>query len=183
MVYGNFDLYAYEDMVCQPKGTYAILKYAGEQLARDYCQRAGIDCVVLRPSSVYGPRDVTDRVVSKFFTAAMANKELVVNGSDSVADFTYVDDAVDGIIRASMSFNSSNRTYNVTRGNLQHLLTAAEMIVGIVGQGTIKIVDADPNFPLRGSFSNIRAGQDFGYCGKINIEEGFQLYYNWLQSK
>ena len=182
MVYGDFDLYAYEDMACHPRGTYAILKYAGEKLTRDWCSRAGMDYVVLRPSAVYGPRDVTDRVVSKFFMAAVNNRTLEVRGADELMDFTYVDDVVKGIVRAAMSVNSSGRTYNITRGNSQTLLETAELIVKIVGSGTIKIVDADPQFPRRGSFSNIRAGQDFGYRGKIDIEEGFGIYYNWLNT-
>ena len=182
MVYGDFDLYAYESMECHPRGTYAILKYAGETLTRDWCDRAGIDHVVLRPSAVYGPRDVTDRVVSKFFASAVDDQILEVHGADELMDFTYVDDVVKGIVRAAMSFNSSGRIYNITRGNTRTLLETAELIVKIVGSGTIKIVDADPQFPRRGSFSNIQAGQDFGYRGKIDIEEGFGIYYNWLNT-
>jgi nucleoside-diphosphate-sugar epimerase len=183
MVYGNFDLYGYEDMKCEPKGTYSILKLAGETLTRDHCERAGIDYVVLRPSAVYGPLDVEDRVVSKFLTAAMQNREIVVHGKDELLDFTYVDDCVRGIVRATNSFNSGGRTYNITRGSSRTLLEAAEIAVSVAGGGRIKIVDADPTFPSRGTFSNIRAGQDFGYHGRVDIEQGFQLYYEWLKSR
>ena len=180
MVYGDFDLYAYEDMTCNPKGTYAILKYAGEMLTQDWCKRAGIDHVVLRPSAVYGPRDVNDRVVSKFFRDAMLDRELEVRGANEAMDFTYVDDCVNGIVKAALSFNSSGGVYNITRGNTRTLLEAAELIVKIVGTGKIQIVDADPSFPRRSSFSNIRAGQAFGHRGTIDIEQGFQLYHDWL---
>ena len=181
MVYGDFELYGYEDMRCTPKGIYGILKYAGESLTRDLCERAGIDYVVLRPSAVYGPRDVEDRVVSKFLSNAMANQELVVCGAEERLDFTYVDDAVDGIVKAALSFNSSKRTYNITRSQGRSLLEAAELAINIVGSGRIKMVDANPRFPSRGTLSTIRAGQDFGYHGKIDIEQGFKLYYEWLR--
>lgn len=183
MVYGDFNLYAYEDMECNPKGTYAILKYAGEMLTNDWCTRAGIDHVILRPSAVYGPRDVNDRVVSKFFQAAIKGQELEVRGASESMDFTYVDDCVDGIIKAALSFNSAGGTFNITRGRIRTLLEAAELIVSIVGKGTIKIVDADPSFPKRGSFSNIRAGQAFGHSSKTDIETGFEEYYRWLNTK
>jgi len=183
MVYGDFDMYAYEDMECHPKGTYAILKYAGEKLTKDWCNRAGIDFVILRPSAVYGPLDVNDRVVSRFFKAAMADQTLEVRGAEGLMDFTYIKDTVKGITKAALSFNSSERVYNITRGNTRTLLEAAELVVKIVGAGKIHIAAADPKFPRRGSFSNIRAGQDFGHRGIINIEEGFQLYYDWLNTK
>ena len=181
MVYGDFELYGYEDMRCNPKGIYGILKYAGESLTRDLCERAGIDYVVLRPSAVYGPRDVEDRVVSKFLTNAILDQELVVCGAEEHLDFTYVDDAVDGIVKASLSFNSSKRTYNITRSRSRSLLEAAELAVRIAGGGRIRMADANPRFPSRGTLSTIRAGQDFGYHGRVDIEQGFQTYYEWLQ--
>jgi nucleoside-diphosphate-sugar epimerase len=181
MVYGDFDMIGYEDMKCEPKGIYGILKLAGEALTRDHCERAGMDYVILRPSAVYGPLDVEDRVVSKFLTAAMQNREIVVHGQDELLDFTYVDDCVRGIVRAANSFNSSGRTYNITRGQGRTLLEAAELAIEVAGGGRIKIADANPQFPSRGTLSNMRAGQDFGYHGRVNIEQGFQTYYEWLQ--
>ena len=181
MVYGDFELYGYEDMKCNPKGIYGILKLAGESLTRDHCDRAGIDYVILRPSAVYGPLDVEDRVVSKFLTAAMQNHEIVVHGKDELLDFTYVDDCVRGIVRAANSFNSSGRTYNITRGGSRTLLEAAEIAISVAGGGRIKLADANPSFPSRGTLSNIRAGQDFGYQGRVDIEEGFKLYHEWLR--
>jgi nucleoside-diphosphate-sugar epimerase len=181
MVYGDFEMYGYEDMKCNPKGIYGILKLAGEDLTRDHCARAGIDHVILRPSAVYGPLDVEDRVVSKFLTAAMQNHEIVVHGKDELLDFTYVDDCVRGIVRAANSFNSSGRTYNITRGGSRTLLEAAEIAISVAGGGRIKLADANPSFPSRGTLSNIRAGQDFGYQGRVDIEEGFKLYHEWLR--
>jgi nucleoside-diphosphate-sugar epimerase len=181
MVYGDFTLMGYEDMKCTPKGIYGILKLAGEDLTRDHCARAGIDYIILRPSAVYGPLDVEDRVVSKFLIAAMKNKEIVVHGKDERLDFTYVDDCVRGIVRATNSFNSSGRTYNITRGSGRTLLEAAEIAIEVAGKGRIKIVDSNPLFPSRGTLSNIRAGQDFGYHGRVDIEQGFKQYYEWLQ--
>ena len=181
MIYGDFSLYGYEDMLCKPKGIYGILKLAGEQLTRDHCDRAGIDHVVLRPSAVYGPRDVEDRVVSKFLLAAMRNQELVVAGADQVLDFTYVDDCVRGIVRAANSFNSRGRTYNITRSSGRTLLEAAELAIKIAGGGRIRVQESNPLYPSRGTLSTIRAGMDFGYRGRVDIEEGFQLYYEWLK--
>ena len=181
MVYGDFELYGYEDMRCTPKGIYGILKYAGESLTRDLCERASIDYVVLRPSAVYGPRDVEDRVVSRFLTNAINDQELVVCGAEEQLDFTYVDDAVAGVVKAALSFNSSKRTYNITRSQGRSLLEAAELAVAIAGSGRIRMADANPRFPSRGTLSTIRAGQDFGYRGRVDIEQGFQKYYEWLR--
>jgi UDP-glucose 4-epimerase len=182
MVYGDFDMYGYEDMLCNPKGLYGILKLAGESITRDHCKRTGMNYAIIRPSAVYGPKDVLDRVVSQFLVAAIRNEELRVCGKDELLDFTYVDDAVDGIARAALCSRANGKVYNITRGKSRTLLEAAEVAVSIAGGGKITIVDSNPRFPSRGTLSTIRAGQDFGYRGQVDIEQGFQLYYEWLQN-
>ena len=114
MVYGDFDLYGYEDMACNPKGLYGILKLAGESITKDQCERAKIAYTIIRPSAVYGPKDALDRVVSKFLTAAMRNEELVVCGGSEFLDFTYIDDCVEGIYKSALSDRSNSKTYNIT---------------------------------------------------------------------
>jgi nucleoside-diphosphate-sugar epimerase len=180
MVYGDFSLYGYEDMKCNPKGVYGILKLAGESITRDHCRRTGMEYTIVRPSAVYGPRDVEDRVVSKFLIAAMRGEELRVCGADESLDFTYLDDCVDGIARAATSDRANGNIYNITRGSSRTLLEAAEVAVSVAGGGKIVVGEANPRYPSRGTLSNIRAGEDFGYKGKIDIEEGFKKYREWL---
>jgi nucleoside-diphosphate-sugar epimerase len=121
-------------------------------------------------------------VVSKFFLTAMRGGEICVNGADDTLDFTYVDDAAMGIALAAVSDDSRNSTYNITRGQSRTLLEAAKLAVDIVGAGTIQVNPRDNNFPQRGQLNILRAKNDFGYYPEVNIEEGFQEYYDWLAS-
>jgi len=186
MVYGNFGKHEFFDGMdeaadCRPLGQYGIMKLAGEWLVEDYSRRHNIDYTIIRPSAVYGPYDVEDRVVSKFLLSAMRNEEIKVNGAKDELDFTYVDDAAMGIALAAVSEDSKNMTYNITRSQARTLLDAAELAVKIVGQGTIQVNPRDNNFPSRGQLNTLRARSDFGYYPEVNIEEGFQEYYDWLK--
>ena len=184
MVYGNFkDTYfdgIDETHECNPIGQYGIMKLAGEWLVKDYARRTNMAYTIVRPSAVYGPLDVEDRVVSKFLLAAMRGDTIQVNGPNELLDFTYVDDAADGIANASISDNTDNMTYNITRGSSRTLLEAAELAVKIAGSGTIQVNDRDDNFPSRGQLNIVRAQNDFSFTPTVNIEEGFQQYYDWL---
>jgi len=182
MVYGDFKDGTDENTFCKPQGQYAIMKLAGEQLVRDYGQRGCFDYTIIRPSAVYGPRDVEDRVVSKFFMAAMRDEAIKVNGKDEKLDFTYVEDTASGIVQASLSDNTAFRTYNITRGESRTLLEAAEIITKIVGKGKIEVRHKDQDFPSRGSLSINNARRDFGFAPKVDIEEGFNRYYEYLQN-
>jgi UDP-glucose 4-epimerase len=157
------------------------MKLAGEWLVKDYARQTGISYVVVRPSAVYGPLDVEDRVVSKFILTAMRGGVIKVNGANEALDFTYVDDAADGIVAATTS-DHFNKTYNITRGQSRTLLEAAELAVAIVGSGTIEVRDKDINFPSRGALNINAAQQDLGFDPQVDIDEGFQRYYAWLDN-
>jgi nucleoside-diphosphate-sugar epimerase len=126
--------------------------------------------------------DVEDRVVAKFMLGAMRGGVLKVNGAGETLDFTYVDDAADGIVAAATRIMSRNSTYNITKSHSVSLLEAAEMIVKIVGKGTIECKDKDADFPSRGALNIDRARTILGYDPKVDVEEGFQNYFNWLNN-
>jgi nucleoside-diphosphate-sugar epimerase len=182
MVYGDFEDQVAEDSECNPIGQYGIMKLAGEQLVKDYHRRGAFDYVIIRPSAVYGPLDVEDRVIAKFMLAAMRGETLKVNGAEETLDFTYVDDAADGIVSATTRIMSANRIYNITKSHSVTLLEAAEMIVRIVGKGTVEVRDKDADFPSRGALDINRAKVILGYDPKVDVEEGFQRYYEWLNN-
>jgi len=182
MVYGDFTDDVTESAVCRPQGQYGIMKLAGEWLVRDYTRSTGMAHTIIRPSAVYGEYDVEDRVVSKFLLTAMRNGVIKVNGANETLDFTYVEDAADGIVAAALSANTNNKTYNITKSHSRTLLDAAKLAVKIVGQGTIEVRDKDADFPSRGALNIDAARRDFGYDPKVDVEEGFQRYYEWLNN-
>lgn len=181
MVYGDFKDYVKEDAECRPQGQYGIMKLAGEWLIRDY-QRRGIDHTIFRPSAVYGPLDVEDRVISKFLLTAMRGQALKVNGVNETLDFTYVDDAAEGIVSALFSENTKNKTYNITKSHSKTLLAAAELAVKLAGKGTIEVREKDADFPSRGALDISAARKDFNFNPKVDIDEGFEIYYQWLKN-
>jgi nucleoside-diphosphate-sugar epimerase len=182
MVYGDFEDDVLEDDACRPQGQYGIMKLCGEDLVKDYSRRCGFEYVIIRPSAVYGPLDVEDRVVAKFMLTAMRGGVLRVNGANETLDFTYVDDAADGIVAAATRIMCRNMTFNITKSHSVSLLQAAEMIVKIVGKGTIEVRDKDADFPSRGALNIDRARTILSFDPKVDVEEGFQKYYEWLSN-
>jgi nucleoside-diphosphate-sugar epimerase len=182
MVYGDFTDDVKEDAICRPQGQYGIMKLAGEWLVKDYSRRDNLCYSIIRPSAVYGPLDVEDRVISKFLLSAMRGETLNVNGANETLDFTYVDDAADGIVAATLSDNTDNKTYNITKSHSVTLLEAAQMALKIAGGGKLTVNDRDLDFPSRGRLNIDAARKDFGYDPKIDVEEGFERYYAWLSN-
>jgi nucleoside-diphosphate-sugar epimerase len=180
MVYGDFKDFVNEEAVCRPQGQYGIMKLAGEWLIRDYVKK-GIDYTVFRPSAVYGPLDVEDRVISKFLLTAIRGGVLKVNGVNETLDFTYVDDAATGIVQALESPNTLNKTYNITKSHSKTLYEAAQLAIKLAGNGSIELREKDADFPSRGALDIAAARRDFGFNPKVDIDEGFEIYHNWLK--
>ena len=181
MVYGNFETDVDETAQCNPIGQYGIMKFMGEKLVEDYSRRGCFDHVVIRPSAVYGEWDVEDRVVSKFMTKAMRGETLKVNGPDEVLDFTYVEDTAQGIVLAATKESANGNIYNITRSEQRqwNLKDAAELAIKIAGQGSLVVAPRDLSFPKRGRLDISRAVRELGYTPQVNVEQGFQRYYDW----
>jgi nucleoside-diphosphate-sugar epimerase len=180
MVYGDFTDDVTEDAICKPQGQYGIMKLAGEWLVKDYTRSCNLEHTIIRPSAVYGPLDVEDRVISKFILSALRGQTLKVNGANETLDFTYVDDAAEGIVAAALSENAVNKTYNITKSHSRTLKYAAELAVKLAGKGSIEIKDKDADFPSRGALNIDAARNDFGFDPKTDVEEGFKIYYDWI---
>ena len=181
MVYGNFEADVDETAQCNPIGQYGIMKFMGEKLVEDYSRRRCFDHVIIRPSAVYGEWDVEDRVVSKFMTKAMRGETLKVNGPDEVLDFTYVEDTAQGIVLAATKESANGNIYNITRSEQRqwNLKDAAELAIKIAGQGSLEVAPRDLSFPKRGRLDISRAVRELGYTPQVNVEQGFQRYYDW----
>ena len=180
MVYGDFTDDVAEDAVCKPQGQYGIMKLAGEWLVKDYTRSCGLEHTIIRPSAVYGPLDVEDRVISKFILGALRGQTLKVNGVNETLDFTFVDDAANGIVASALSENAINKTYNITKSHSRTLKYAAKLAINLAGKGSIEVRDKDADFPSRGALNIDAAKRDFGFDPKVDVEEGFKIYYDWI---
>jgi nucleoside-diphosphate-sugar epimerase len=112
----------------------------------------------------------------------MRGQTLKVNGAGETLDFTYVDDAADGIVAAALSEKAYGNIYNITKSHSHSLLDAAQLAVKIAGKGDIVVRDKDADFPSRGALNIDAARRDFGFDPKVDVEEGFSRYHEWFMN-
>jgi len=182
MIYGDFDSNPNSELASKnPIEPYGIMKLAGENLVKNYHRLYGLEYTIVRPSAVYGPRDVVDRVLSKFIVRAKNGDSMRINGEGLKLDFSYVDDVADGMILAATKPEGANETFNITRGIERPLFEAAHIINDILGTNTPVIVDEnDGKYPKRGALDISKAKNLLGFDPKVNIEEGLKYYIDSL---
>ena len=92
------------DETTEPKPTsyYGVTKLAAEQLVLAYARDEGFPACSLRLFSVYGPRERPEKLYPKLIRCILEDREfpLYEGSQDHVRSYTYVDDAIDGLVAA-----------------------------------------------------------------------------------
>ena len=90
-----------EDNVDHPLSLYAATKKSGELMAHSYAHLYGLPVTGLRFFTVYGPWGRPDMALFKFTRAILAGEPIeIYNNGAHARDFTYIDDIVEGVVRA-----------------------------------------------------------------------------------
>ncbi len=162
---------------------YTAGKMYGEELCRAYHDCYGINYLIIRPSTVYGPFwDKTRRLVHIFITSALKNEDLVIYGDPETKtlDFTYVDDFVDGVLLAMK--HEWNKEYNISGGEEYRVYDLAKFIIQETGsQSKIKIELMEIAQPQKVKV-DISEIQKIGYNPKVPLLEGIKKCIDWYKN-
>jgi len=182
MIYGDFDQDCNPETASKnPIEPYGIMKLCAENLVRNYNRLYELEYSIVRPSAVYGPYDVVDRVLSKFIVKAKADETMSINGEGLALDFSYVDDVADGMILCATHPKAANETFNITRGIARTLVDAGNIIIKETNSSSELIVNEnDGKYPKRGTLDISKARDLLGFNPTVNLEEGLKQYIGTL---
>jgi UDP-glucuronate 4-epimerase len=178
-----------EDDVSTPVSPYAATKRAGELLCATYAHLYHIRIACLRFFTVYGPYQRPDLVIHKFAKLLTAGQPLPVYGDGSTQrDYTYVDDIVEGILRAwhwVQPQDGATGRYGifnlggaqpVTLRELIHLLAAALECPAHIDWQAVQPGDVPMTFAdLRKSHAVL------GYAPQVDIATGIRRFAGWFK--
>lgn len=177
MVYGDFiSSEATEEHPTAPKEIYGTMKLAGEVVTLGLGRFFGIPVSIVRPSAVYGPTDMNQRVSQIFLDKAMHSETLTIHGADEALDFTYVKDVANGFILAAVMEKGENEIFNITHGKAHTLLEYAECLKKHFPDLKCEIVERDAFRPKRGTLSIEKARTLLGYEPQYSLHEGVDEY-------
>ena len=156
-----------------------------------YRQQYGFNSIYLLPVNLYGPRDnfnlETSHVIPALIRKAIeaqerGDKELVVWGDGSpTREFLYVEDAADGIVTATETYNSSEPV-NLGSGYEIAIKDLAELIQKLTGFEGKLVWDVEkPNGQPRRGLDVTRAKETFGWKAQVPFEEGMRRTIEWYK--
>lgn len=182
-VYGNCKEEKFtEDLnVRRPISPYAASKSACEQICYTYHHLYGLNIVMLRYFTVFGPRQRPDLAINKFsrFIEQGLPIEMYGDGS-SLRDYTYIDDIVEGTISAMCYDKSGYEIFNLGGGSPVQLKEMIYTIENVLGKkAEIIELPMQPGDVDKTSSDISKASKYLGYKPKTTFQEGIYKYIRW----
>jgi UDP-glucose 4-epimerase len=165
------------------KNPYTASKLYGEELCKSYQHSYGIDYIIVRPSTVYGPFwDETKRLMHIFVANALQNKDLEIYGDPEIKtlDFTHVKDFTKGVMMA-IDHPQQNKEYNISGKEELNIYELAKFIIQETGsKSQIKVFDAEIAQPQQVKVDNSEI-EKLGYKPEIGVKEGVRETIEWYK--
>jgi len=178
-----------EDLPKNPKRIYDSAKLMGEQVGLYYQANMGVDVVVLRFATTYGPgktarhgkMGVTSQIVEH---PASGLPFRLAQGGEEQDDFVYNKDSAYGIYLACMARNPASRVYNIGTGVGHTLNDIARVIREHLPNAVIEIGPGlnflGMPYPASGIYDISRARAELGYAPQYDLDKGIADYLESL---
>jgi UDP-glucuronate 4-epimerase len=175
-VYGNARvLPTPEHSPLAPINPYAASKVAAEQTVLAH----GGDPVIVRPFTVYGPGQRPDMAFARWIAAMQAGEPIPWHaGPGTARDFTYVDDAVAGLI-AALRHGRSGETYNISGWRSVQLRDVLELL----GATAVRELPCSTVEAVVTSGCKLKAAAELGYAPRVGLAQGLRRQLEAVSSR
>ena len=176
-----------ETMRPNPKSPYAAQKLLGEYYCSTFADCYGLDATSLRFFNVYGPRQDPSSpysgVLSIFIRCLLDQTAPTIFGDgEQTRDFTYVDDVVDLVMKASTAPGTAGKVFNAGNGYRYSLNEVWQTLQGIEGVAIPAKYGPPRAGDVRDSQADTTAAvESLGHAPKFTIEEGLRRTLEWYR--
>ena len=180
MVYGNFqENEVTEESKCNPIEIYGSAKLSGEIATKGLCNYFKIPWTIVRPSAVFGPTDMNNRISQLIIDKALQKETINIYGKDEKLDFTYVKNLSLGFVSVATHKNGINQIFNITNGKAHTLVQFLEEVKRYIPDVKYVIKERDESRPIRGTLSNEKIHNLINFKPPFTFEEGVREYVNY----
>ncbi len=170
-----------------PKYTAGTGKRAAEGLCESYRSEFGMDVKVARLFNTYGPEMDPDdgRIISKFLSSALQNKDLLVYGSGGqTRSFCWVGDTVDALIRIMECRDRALSPVNIGSSHEITINALAKRIIELTGSRSKIIHVNSPADMRRHETPDVtKARRILSWIPSTSLDEGLRRCVEYMESR
>jgi UDP-glucuronate 4-epimerase len=181
-VYGarNTAPFREDEPVDQPESPYALTKRANELQSWTFHRHTQVPVTCLRFFTAYGPRNRPDMAVYKFADAILRRREILLYGTGTARDFTYIGDIVAGVV-AALDRPQGLLVCNLGGGHPVEVTALVAGLEGLLGKaarvqqrelppGDVPLTCADPGL----------AEARLGWRATTPLDQGLERFTSWF---
>lgn len=175
-----------EDHPLQGQSPYSASKIGADKLAESFYRSYGLPVVTIRPFNTYGPRQSARAVIPTIISQALTRDRLRLGSLDTLRDFTYVSDTVEGFIKGAQAAKVEGETINLGTGSEVSVGQLAETICEIVGKPLQVEQDPERLRPAKSEVmrllsDNTRARRLLGWQPEVGLRDGLEQTVAWVR--
>ncbi len=174
-----------EETELNPNSPYAVAKVASDFYLKYMFKAYHFPFTILRPFNTYGRKNNTHFFIESTIAQMLKGKEVHLGDPNAVRDWLYVDDHIDGYLKALGNDAAISETVQLCTGKAYTTKETAELIAKLTGfKGSIswnstqrRPLDA---YVLKGD--NAKAKKVLGWEPKTDLETGLKKTIAYLKN-
>ena len=184
-IYGDAEAYpTSEETRPRPISPYGITKLGAEHLGGAYAKEFGLDHVVVRYFTIYGPRQRPDMALAKIVACLVDGRPFELHGDGTQSrSFTFVEDAVEATLLA-MEQGSAGDVFNVGGGEEASMLDAIRILETVSGR-TLELMPAPrrEGDQARTLADTSRIRERTGWEPRTPLAQGLEAQWRWAADR
>ena len=170
----------------QGQSPYSASKIGADKIVESYFRSFDIPVATVRPFNTYGPRQSARAVIPTIISQALTKDKISLGSLFPTRDLSYVEDIVDGFIKAAQSDKSIGEVINLGSGFEISIGDLAQKILNLLKKD-IKIVSASNRVrPTKSEVERLiadvsKAKKLIGWESKVSLDEGLQHTIEWFR--
>ncbi|MBI3378850.1 MAG: NAD-dependent epimerase/dehydratase family protein [Nitrospirae bacterium] len=183
--YGNAPAPQKEYMRESPISPYSFAKTAASHFIQMLSNTEGFPGVVLRLFLVYGPGQDEKRFLPQIITAFLRNESVETTGGKQLRDFCYIDDVIDGIIKAAVTDGANGKIINIASGIPMSIRDMINKVAHLIGKGRA-VFGARPyrhgeNMELFADITSAR--KTLQWSPSVSVDEGLRKTIEYYKNQ
>lgn len=180
-----------EDHPLQGQSPYSATKIGADQLALSFYHSFGLPVTILRPFNTYGPRQSARAVIPTIITQILKGKKEIQLGSiHPTRDLVFVEDTVDGFLKALEAPNIAGEVIQLGTGHEISIGDLANLIAELMGVKIRVREDAQRVRPKGSEVERLVAdaskakkllGWEPKYAGREGLKKGLLKTIEWFR--
>ena len=189
-VYGDIaDSQKKEEKIGKPLSPYAVSKLVNEYYADIFCRTYNMEIIGLRYFNIFGPRQNSKgayaAAIPLFIDGMLKKHPVFINGDgEQSRDFTFVENAVQGNIKAMFTENKNaiGNVFNIAFGEHISVNQLFNSLKSITGSSLSPTYREERIGDVKNSLADIsRASHILGYSPVVNVSEGLRKTVDWFR--